>query len=95
MSDSADLKKQLEDAIVSYHKAVENVGSFETKLRETRRPETDALTDDSGDEKRIVKAVAEAQGLQSVLAGDCNWLKRRSLQPSPQSRPSPKFSPRI
>ena len=95
MSDSADLEKQLEDAIVSYHKAVENVGSFEAKLREARRAETDALTDDSVDEKRIVKAVAEAQGLQSVFSRRLQLAQEKVLQPSPQSRPSPKFSPRI
>lgn len=65
---SADLKKQLADAIDAYHKEIENVGSFETKLREARKAEADALTDDSGDEKKIVKAVAESQGLQAVYS---------------------------
>ena len=52
MSDSADLKKQLEVAIAAYHKAIENVRTFEAKLREARAAEAAAVNDDSGDEKK-------------------------------------------
>jgi len=67
-TDTADLKKQLEAAIASYHKALENVRAFEGRLREARQGEATAVNDDSGDEKRIVKAVAESQGLQAVYS---------------------------
>jgi hypothetical protein len=68
MNDTTDLKKQLKAAIAAYHKATENADSFETKLREAKKAEADALTDDDGDEKRLVKAIGESQGLQAVFS---------------------------
>jgi RNAse (barnase) inhibitor barstar len=68
MSDSADLHKQLKAALAAYRKATENADSFEAKLRDAKKAEADALTDDGGDEKKIVKAVAESQGLQAVYS---------------------------
>ena len=62
------MKKELEDAIASYHKSIESVRAFEAKLREARQAEAAAVNDDYGDEKKIVKAVAEAQGLQAVYS---------------------------
>jgi hypothetical protein len=77
VSDSTDLKKQLAAAIAAYHKEIENVATFETKLREVRKAEAVALTDDSGDEKKIVKAVAESQGLQAVYSRRLELAKEK------------------
>jgi hypothetical protein len=67
-STAPELRKELEKALADYHQAIEHVKSFEAKLREAREAEATAVTDDSGDEKRIVKAVTESQGLQAVYS---------------------------
>jgi len=67
-STAPELRQELEVAIVAYRKAIENVRSFEINLQEARRAEAVAVTDDGGDEKKIVKAVSESQGLQAVYS---------------------------
>jgi hypothetical protein len=72
-----ELRKELEVAIAAYRKAIENVRALESKLREARQAEATAVNDDSGDEKKIVRAVSEAVGLQSVYSRRIEWPRRR------------------
>jgi hypothetical protein len=65
---AAELRKELRKSIEAYHAAIEHVRSFDTKMAEARQAEVKAVTDDSGDEKKIVRAVSEAQGLASVYS---------------------------
>jgi hypothetical protein len=77
-STALELRQELEAAIANYHQAIENAKGFEAKLREARKAEAIALTDDSNaDEKRIVKAVSESQGLQSVFSRRLELAKRK------------------
>ena len=67
-STALELRQELEAAITSYRKKIEDVRAFEAKLREARAAEASAVNDDSADERRTVKAIAEAQGLQAVYS---------------------------
>jgi hypothetical protein len=76
-STAPELRKALEAAIANYRKTIENARSFETKLREAGRAEAAAVTDDGADERKIVKAVAEAQGLQAVYSRRAELAKQK------------------
>jgi hypothetical protein len=76
-STALELRQELEAAITSYRKKIEDVRAFETRLREARKAEADAVNDDSADEKKTVKAIAEAQGLQAVYSRRAELAKAK------------------
>jgi hypothetical protein len=76
-STAPELRQELKESIASYHKAIEHAQSFEAKLREARKAEVDALTDDATDEKKVVKTVAENLGLQQVYSRRAELAKQK------------------